>query len=304
MPFSLCGVRRPQAPAVRTWGVNSAIYRLLFTVHFSLFTVTTVPLLRFPSLARFAGLEHAVSTRHGGVSVGPFASLNLSTSVGDDRANVEVNTQRLAAALGVPRGHFTTTWLVHGNRVVRADASHRGQLIAQADGIITDVPGLPLIQRFGDCVPLLVYDPRRHAVGLAHAGWRGTAIGMATALVEAMATAFGSDPADMVAVVGPAIGPCCYEVGPEVVEAVRRAMPEAPHVLIWPAVGAGSPAAFSNGRRPHLDLWEANRWQLAQAGVGQVEVAGVCTRCRRDLFFSHRGDGGRTGRFGAVLMLR
>ncbi|MCS6843689.1 MAG: peptidoglycan editing factor PgeF [Caldilineales bacterium] len=265
--------------------------------------MTDLPLLRFPGLARFPGLEHAVSTRLGGVSVGPFASLNLSTSVGDDRANVEVNTQRLAAALGVPREHFTTTWLVHSNRVVRADASHRGQMVAQADGVITDVPGLPLIQRYGDCAPILVYDPRRHAVGLAHAGWRGTVVGMATALVEAMAAAFGSDPADMAALVGPAIGPCCYEVGPEVAEAVRRAMPDAPHVLIQPAQVARG-AAASNGHRPHLDLWEANRWQLAQAGVGQVEVAGLCTCCRRDLFFSHRGDGGRTGRFGAIAMLR
>lgn len=257
----------------------------------------TLPLLRFPSLAVFPGLVHAVSTRQGGVSPAPYASLNLSTSTGDSRENVDANHRRLAAALGVPRERFTTTWQVHSTRVVRATADNAGGMVDKADGIITDTPGLPLTQRYADCTPLLVYDPRRHAVGLGHAGWRGTVAGMATALVQAMTASFGSDPGDLVAVVGPAIGPCCYEVGQEVVEAVRSAFPEAQTLLFSPTNGVSSPA------KPHFDLWAANRWQLEQAGVGQVEVAGVCTRCQHDTFFSHRGDGGRTGRFGAVMML-
>lgn len=257
----------------------------------------SLPLLRFSSLAAWPGLVHAVSTRQGGVSTGSYASLNLSTSTGDSSENVDANYRRLAAALELPRERFTTTWQVHGVRVARATADQAGGMIDKADGIITDAPGLPLTQRYADCTPLIVYDPRRHAAGLAHAGWRGTVAGMATTLVQAMAEAYGSNPADLVAVIGPAIGPCCYEVGPEVIEAVQQAFPAAAALLHQPANGASTPA------NPHFDLWAANRWQLEQAGVGQIETAGICTRCQRETFFSHRGDGPQTGRFGAVIML-
>ena len=191
-----------------------------------------VPLVRFDSLAGFDGLVHAVSTRHGGVSSGYLASLNLGKTVGDDPLNVETNHRRLAEAVGVRRDHFTTTWQVHSQRVVCATKDERGTLIGQADGIITNQADVPLTQRYGDCLPILIYDPMRHAVGLAHAGWRGTVAGMASSLVQAMVESYASDPATLVAVVGPAIGPCCYEVGPEVVDAVRLAFPDA-------AFGAG-----------------------------------------------------------------
>ncbi len=274
-----------------------------------------VPLVRFDSLSAFDGLIHAVSTRHGGVSSGYLSSLNLGKTVGDDPENVEINHRRLAEALGVRRDHFTTTWQVHSHRVLEATKEHRGTLIDQADGIITNQVDLPLTQRFGDCTPILVYDPSHHAVGLAHAGWRGTVAGMAGSLVQAMVAHYGSDPAELAAVVGPAIGPCCYEVGDEVVDAVRHAFPDIAPVLRAASgssfedhsdveVGEYNPGSNGYASRLHFDLWEANRWQLAQAGVRQIEVAGVCTSCRRDLFFSHRGDHGRTGRFGAVVMLK
>ena len=274
-----------------------------------------VPLVRFDSLSAFDGLIHAVSTRHGGVSSGYLSSLNLGKTVGDDPENVGINHRRLAEALGVRRDHFTTTWQVHSQRVLEATKEHRGTLIDQADGIITNQVDLPLTQRFGDCTPILVYDPSHHAVGLAHAGWRGTVAGMAGSLVQAMVAHYGSDPAELAAVVGPAIGPCCYEVGDEVVDAVRQAFPDSAPVLRatrhsssedQSGVEAGKHNTGSHGQasRLYFDLWEANRWQLAQAGVRQIEVAGVCTSCRRDLFFSHRGDHGRTGRFGAVVMLK
>ena len=274
-----------------------------------------VPLVRFDSLSAFDGLIHAVSTRQGGVSSGYLSSLNLGKTVGDDPENVEINHRRLAEALGVRRDHFTTTWQVHSQRVLEATKEHRGTLIDQADGIITNQVDLPLTQRFGDCTPILIYDPFHHAVGLAHAGWRGTVAGMAGSLVQAMVTHYGSDPEKLAAVVGPAIGPCCYEVGDEVVDAVRQAFPDTAPVLraSWHSssedqsgVEAGKHNSGANGHasRLHFNLWEANRWQLAQAGVRQIEVACVCTSCRRDLYFSHRGDHGRTGRFGAVVMLK
>ncbi|MER2599492.1 MAG: peptidoglycan editing factor PgeF [Caldilineales bacterium] len=256
-----------------------------------------MPLLHFPVLAAHdAALLHAVTTRHGGISTGPYASLNLSTSTGDDAAHVSANYHRLADALTLPRGSFATTWQVHGTRVVRATHEHVGRIDDQADGMVTDLPGLPLTQRFADCTPLLVYDPQRHVIGMGHAGWRGTADGMAAALVQALHETFGSRPTDLVALVGPAIGPCCYEVGAEVTNAVRATLPDAATLLHWPE---DHPA-----ERPHFDLWAANAAQLHRAGVAQVEVAGLCTRCHRDTFFSHRGDGPLTGRFGAVMMLK
>lgn len=266
-------------------------------------TMSQLPLVRFSSLYRYEGLAHGVSTRQGGVSAGPFASLNLGWTVGDARENVEANYRRLAMALGVPRRDLTTTWQVHGSRIVRAQLEDRGSMIDKADGIVTDVPELPLSQRYADCTPVLVYDPRRHAAGLVHAGWRGTVAGASSALVTAMVDEFGSDPEHLVAVVGPAIGPCCYRVGPEVVDAVRWAWPAAGQWLVPVAGDAPERDPVTNGGL-HFDLWEANRWQLAQAGVQQIEVAGICTCCSREVFFSHRGDQGRTGRFAAVMMLR
>ncbi len=130
----------------------------------------TLPLLRFASLAAFPGLVHAVSTRQGGVSSGPYASLNLSTSTGDSRENVDANYRRLAAALELPRERFTTTWQVHGTHVVCATADNMGSMLDKADGIISDTPNLPLTQRYADCTPLLLYDPRRHAAGLGARG--------------------------------------------------------------------------------------------------------------------------------------
>ncbi len=252
----------------------------------------SVPFYTFDSLDAFSELVHAVFTRHGGVSEGHLSSLNLGHTVGDDADRVEENHRRVAAVLGVRAGDFVSPHQVHGRRVVRVGSEHRGTVIPEADGLITDEPGVPLLLRFADCTPLLVYDPTHRAIGLGHAGWRGTVLRMAEGLVEAMVQEFGGVPAEMVGAVGPAIGPCCYQVGPDVVASVEESL------------GPG----FLSRREPdghaHFDLWEANRSQLLDAGVGSVEVAGVCTSCHRDEFFSHRGDGGRTGRFGVAMMLK
>lgn len=265
-------------------------------------TESSLPLARFDNLRQHAGLIHAVSTRRGGVSQGHFASLNLGKVVGDDALSVETNYRRLADAVGVPRAAMTTTWQVHSDRIVRATSENAGGMIDKADGVVTDVPGLPITQRYADCTPVLVYDPRRHAAGVAHAGWRGTVTGASTALVHAMIEHFDSDPADLVAAVGPAIGPCCYEVGAEVVDAAGAVFASIRSEVLLDRVRAAN--GNGAGVAVHFDLWRANQWQLEQAGVQQIEVAGICTRCHRETFFSHRGDDGKTGRFGAVMMLR
>jgi YfiH family protein len=148
--------------------------------------------------------------------------------------------------------------------------------------------------RFADCTPVWLYDPVQRAIGLAHAGWRGTVVGAARATVAAMQSAYGCRPADLLAGIGPAIGPCCYEVGEDVAQAIDGAFSEAAGRLLSPQ---------TNGKW-HLDLWAANRHTLMQAGVQQIEVAGICTACHTDEWFSHRAERGRTGRIGALIGLK
>ena len=163
------------------------------------------------------------------------------------------------------------------------------------DGLITDEPGIYLAMRFGDCTPLIFFDPVRQAIGVAHAGWRGTMKNTAGATVQAMVTRLGCIAKNIMAVIGPAIGPCCYEVGPDVIMAAEQAF--------------GEPDSLFSGRngkadRAYFDMWEANRRQLADSGLGQIIQSRLCTACHTDLFFSHRAENGRTGRFGVMIGLR
>ena len=223
----------------------------------------------------------------------PFSSLNVGSGLGDLPENVRVNHERICQSLGVRREELVTVHQVHSNRAVRVGAGDRGRHIGDLDGLLTDEPGLPLIMRFADCAPLLAYDPARHVLGVAHAGWRGTLGKMGQRLVAEMVEQLGCRPADLRIGIGPSIGPCCYEVGDEVVQATRNAFGKDADALL----------VSSSGRRMHLDLWAANRLQLEQTGVTEIETAGVCTACHRERFFSHRGDGGRTGRFPLLAVL-
>lgn len=251
-----------------------------------------LPLYAFDALSSFDKVRHAVATRRGGVSHHPFASLNLNVGVGDTPAAVRENRQRLCRAVGVSPQHLVECRMEHGTGVAKVGLDDRGRRMPGVDALMTDAPQVPLLLTYADCVPIILYDPARHAVALVHAGWRGTVGGIAAAVTQAMRDAFGSRPEEIVAAIGPAIGVCCYPVGSEVIQAVRRAFPDADSLL-----------TFSNGDWPHFDLWQANARQLREAGIGQVEVAGVCTACHRDRFFSHRADSGRTGRFGVLAML-
>ena len=237
-------------------------------------------------------LTHAIFARAGGVSPQPWASLNMSISTGDSAENARANRVRAFEALELPAESMADVWQVHGTETIRADAPRGGHSPIKADGLITDRPGVTLFQRFADCAPILLYDPKRHALGMVHAGWRGTVERAAASPVKAMAEAYGSRPADLIAGIGPSIGPDHYEVGPEVVEAARRAFDHADELLI------------THNSKIHFDLWAANARVLREAGVEQIEVAGLCTACRNDLFFSHRAEAGKTGRFGAVIALR
>ncbi len=260
-----------------------------------------VPVISAESLQR-SGAVHAVfTTRGGGVSRGPFASLNLGHAVGDEPDAVSENRRRLHDRLGIVPGGLAEAQQVHGTGVaVLAAGSSRAHLPGPpagpapgADALLTDRPGLWLVIYAADCVPVLIADPTIPAVAAVHAGWRGTAGGIAPAAIARMRAAFGTEPSACLVELGPAIGGCCYEVDLP----VARAMEGAPW---WPLA-----ARPTGPERWHLDLRAAVRHQLIEAGVPADRITTVpyCTACRSDLFFSYRRDG-TTGRMAACIAIR
>ena len=250
---------------------------------------------QFERLQGFAGLRHGIFTRLGGVSAAPFESLNVGSTVGDEQSHVLENRERLAGALGVRDEDMHTTWQVHRADVLVLHSADRQWPPPKADALITDRVDLPIGMRFADCVPLLFFDPTKKVLGMAHAGWRGTAAGVGPSTIKTMRDEFGCRPADIIAGVGPSIGPAWYEVGPEVAAEIKVAFGDVEGLLSQPNGGDA---------RPHLDLWEANRRALQMAGVRQIELAELCTASNVDEFYSHRAEGGRTGRFGALAVLQ
>ncbi len=246
----------------------------------------------FDSLEQSAKVVHAVSTRHGGVSPVPFDSLNLSNAVGDEPANVAANLAHLHDALGLDGAATVTANQAQADRIAVVDAALRGTRVAGVDALLTKEPGVPLLLRFADCVPILFLDTVHDVVGVAHAGWRGTVARVAAKTACRMFETFGTRPADLLACIGPSIGPCCYQVGEEVVRRVRTELEDADALLI----GRDGATFF--------DLWQANARQLQSLGVDRIEVAGVCTADHTNDFFSWRAEQGKTGRFGAVLALK
>jgi purine-nucleoside/S-methyl-5'-thioadenosine phosphorylase / adenosine deaminase len=258
----------------------------------------------------FDGLDDVVAfvtTRHGGESTGPYATMNLGRRGDDDPAVVMRNRGRMATLAGVSAERLTFARQIHGARVAVVGAADAGRAIDDTDALVTDVSGAPLVILTADCAAVFLLDPVRRAVGIAHAGWRGTVARIAARTVETMQSAFGTDPRDLVAGIGPSIGPCCYEVGQDVVDAVYESLADhADQIVVEPDMAsAGSFRGSVNEDRKHFDLWIANERILMDAGVApeRIEIAGLCTACRTDLFYSHRAEHGRTGRFGGLIML-
>jgi len=240
------------------------------------------------------GVTQAVYTRQGGVSPEPWASLNLGGTVGDDLERVRENRRRALDATGTDPASVYDVWQVHGDQVAIAEAPRPPEAPhLQADVILTDRPGVTLMMRFADCVPIFLFDPLRKVTGIAHAGWMGTVKGTVRAAVAAMQSRYGSVSGNIRAAIGPSIGPDHYEIGADVAAQVRQAFGEAASELLQ-----------IRGGRTFFDLWTANRRLLEQAGVRQIEVAGLCTACQLGDWYSHRAEKGRTGRFGALLALK
>lgn len=253
----------------------------------------------FPAFARM-GIKHGISTRLGGVSNHPFATLNLGLHTGDSAADVVCNRERFCQAVGVDFEKVVTAEQVHGDQISvvgLAEAGRGARIYEQAlpgtDGLVTNCKGLPLMLFFADCVPVLIVDPVRGVVGISHAGWKGTTAQIASKTVITMQEHFGTIPADCLAAIGPSIGPCCYEVDEVVINKLKARFPQ------W--------QQFVTPRNDKwmLNLWEANRQQLLESGVQaeNVSISNICTACNTGVFFSHREEKGHTGRIGAIITL-
>jgi hypothetical protein len=258
---------------------------------------------------------HAFSTRPGGQSVlDGQRVLNLGFTDWDTRARVLANRERFLAAVGAAHWPLPALRQAHSD-VVQAVASAPAEA-RRGDALVTCTPGLLLGVRTADCVPILLADTKRYAVAAVHAGWRGTLQRIALKTVGRLRMSFGTQPADLLAVIGPAIGRCCYEVGPEVAQAfsaqfacaanwfdeLRTGMePDPPQWLSMAPPGHQPPP-----KKVRLDLRAANRWQLLEAGVVERNIftSELCTACRTDLLFSYRKEGPSTGRHLAVIGIR
>ena len=261
-----------------------------------------LPVLTWPALDPLP-VEAIVTTRHGGVSAGGYATLNLSFAVGDEAANVRENRRRAAAALGADPADFVFAAQVHGRRaeVVSAADRGRGTLAAgdaagPADALVTATPGTVLAILVADCVPIVLYDPAAHVLACVHAGWRGTVARTAEAALAAMCS-LGTRPEDVIAGIGPSVAAGSYRVGEEVAAAARDAFGEEAagaaqddsgqqaQALLCPAP-TGGPGQWL------FDLPAANRHILRAAGVpdGQIHVAATPTGPDPGLFFSHRAE--------------
>ncbi|HXQ27533.1 MAG TPA: peptidoglycan editing factor PgeF [Candidatus Acidoferrales bacterium] len=284
-------------------------------------------ILEAPALARIGWLVHGFSTRPGGVSelaagdAKPQRALNLGFTEWDSREHVLENRKKFFHAIGAGKMRAITLRQIHSDVAHRVDTSTaRAAEAPQGDALFTREPGLLLVVQTADCVPILLADTKRRAVAAIHAGWRGTLRRIAAKTLGRMQMEFGTRPEDVIAALGPGIGRCCYEVGSDVARDFHAQFPNAREWFDGPfdalASGENDPnwlpwlTMMPPGHQPpplraHLDLIAANRAILAEAGVPpqQISSSGLCTACRKDLFFSYRRER-TTGRLMAAIGIR
>ncbi|WP_138751909.1 peptidoglycan editing factor PgeF [Paenibacillus sinopodophylli] len=255
---------------------------------------------------RYAGMTAGFTGRDGGVSQAPWASFNMGMHVGDSDQDVIANRKRLTNAIAWSFEAWTCAEQVHGNRVSQVREQDRGRgraslddVLKDCDAIMTDVPGVLLASFYADCVPLYFYDPQHHAVALAHAGWKGTVQQIAAETVRAMQEAYGTSPERLIAAIGPSIGSCCYEVDGPVIAHVERLLDE----LKLEEGEANKLLLKGPSGKASLNLKEINRQIMIKAGILPIgiELTEWCTGCRTDLFYSHRKEGGMTGRMASWI---
>ena len=260
-----------------------------------------VPVLYADGIEAAGGVAHGFSTRLGGVSQGAFTSLNLGLTRGDDPEHVRENYRRFLSAVGASGKAFAMCDQVHGDTVraittadVKGDLY--GKLHYEADGMMTAIPGVALVVFSADCIPVLLYDPVRRVIAAVHSGWRGTAAGIVTRAVERMGQVYGSRPENILAAIGPGIGPCCFETHEDVPNAMMAAVasPALPFIKIK-----------ENGKfSVDLKGINAKRMELAGLDPANIAVCRDCTACMEEKYWSHRRQGTERGSMAAVIELR
>lgn len=256
----------------------------------------------FEPLNIYNNIVHGFSTRIGGTSLKPYATLNLGLHVGDKKEDVIKNRERFCNCLGFSLSDTVSLKQVHGNKIFVINEKARGlgsisyeDALGSGDGIITNIPGILLMTYYADCVPIYLYDPVTNSIGLAHAGWKGTVLKIAKTIVEQMSATFGAKPVNCIAIIGPSIGQCCYQVDNTVIEQVKKSFNR------WNEL-------FSqlDEHNAYLNLWLANKISLLESGLlnKNIHISNLCTSCLEDHFFSHRRDKGKTGRMTAAIAIK
>ena len=240
---------------------------------------------QFPNLAVFPEIRHGIFTRKNGFSSGPYAGLNVGFSVEDNPDSVRENRNAISNVMG--GADFVPLRQVHGTDVIVYDGDHYGSLkkVPKGDAVITDKRNISLLIAVADCQAVLMYDPVKKIAANIHSGWRGSINNIIECTINSMKDRFGSLPADIVAGVGPSLGPCCAEF-----VNYRKEIPE----KYW---------SFMISEN-HFDFWAVSNGQLCDSGVlpENIHIGGMCTKCNADLFFSYRGNN-KTGRFAAVICM-
>lgn len=253
----------------------------------------------FPAFDEISFVRHGFSTRLGGVSEGIYESMNLSFTRGDSDGAVRENFARFCRAIGTDSENVVISAQEHHTTLYNATAADRGRGVTRArgyadiDGLLTDEAGVVLCTQYADCVPLFFVDPVRRVVATSHSGWKGTVARIGEITVRRMCDDYDCRPENILAAVGPSIGPCCFEVDAPVYDAFSA----------MPLFDSG--CYRQRGEKYDIDLWEINRRILREAGIADdhLTVTDLCTRCYPDLFWSHRATGGQRGSLAAFIAI-
>ncbi len=254
--------------------------------------------MTIPSFEDSGLVKHCFTTRKGGVSQGIYHSLNTSLIKSDPVENVKENLDRVCTAIGIDCKKLVFSQQVHGDRIriVRAEDQGKGITkesdILETDALITNVPGIPLITFYADCVSVFILDPVNKAVGLAHSGWKGTVLKIAQKTIKKMAETYGTMPENCLVGIGPSIEPSCFEIKEDAAQLFKESFADWERFMIK-----------KDQEHYVADLWLANELMLTEIGVKlrNITVSGLCTCCNEELFFSHRRDKGKTGSLSAII---
>lgn len=252
-----------------------------------------IKLLRFANLAKNDQVIHFSSTRVGGVSSGHLFSLNLGHTVNDNPRNVNQNLESLALAIDIKKSQIVFPKQTHSSNIGIVKSVN--EIFPDTDALITNVPGICICVRTADCTPIILYDPVQKAIAVIHSGWKGTVQRISMKTIRIMHKEFGTNPENIIAGIGPSIGPEVYEVGPELIEQFNKLF-KGNHII----------TPIINSEKGFLNLWEANKQILIESGIPEdnIEISGMCTFSNSELFYSARRDKNKTGRLASGIMIK